>query len=104
MTMHLCAAVRDAEPSVAAGAEAVPMRARTARPATTPTATSRRVERKLRRICGPFSPGVGRWGVDGHTARKRFRNCYHCCLGKVKRRSHDFSAPGPKKFPEHASM
>src|SRR6059058_4177742 len=65
MTRHLCAAVNEAEPFVAAGAEAVPRRARTARPATTPTATSRRVERKLRRICGPFSPGVGRWGVGG---------------------------------------
>src|SRR5579863_4028096 len=62
MTRHLCAAVSEAAPFVAAGAEAVPTMARTARPATTPTAASRRVERKLRRICGPFSPGVGRLG------------------------------------------
>src|SRR5947208_4002246 len=84
MTRQLCAACGAPTLSTAAGVPAVKTVARTAQTAAAATAVSRRVERRLRRIGCPFSPGQRATRAESTFSENVSGTVYHDFRAEVK--------------------
>src|SRR5207253_10876010 len=84
MTRQLWLAVALPTLSTAAGVAVARVVARATQPPTTTAAASQRVERSLRRIGCPFSPGVGRFICEIGWAENVSGTVYHDFWVEVK--------------------